>query len=182
MIGVALDESADDVRPHAEGITFPVLVDRDHLLAEIYAITNVPTVNWIDEEGLIVRPNTEAFGTDTFAEFTGSPSGPHKRDVKAWVYEEFASMPRELLKGFLGDLKPAQIEARLEYRMAVHLRRLGDVERARAHFERAAELAPLDFTIRRAAMPLTGADPFGEEFMELYTEWRTSGQPYHGLR
>ena len=133
-------------------------------------------------DGLIVRPNTEAFGTDTFAEFTGTPSGPHKRDVKAWVYEEFASMPRELLMGFLGDLKPSEIEARLEFRMAVHLRRMGDEERALAHFARAGELAPLDFTVRRAAMPLTGGDPFGEEFMELYAEWKSAGQPFHGLR
>ncbi len=47
---------------------------------------------------------------------------------------------------------------------------------------RAGELAPTDFTIRRAAMPLMGGDPFGEEFMELYQEWEQLGSPFHGLQ
>ena len=42
-------------------------------------------------------------------------------------------------------------------------------------------LAPLDFTISRAAMPLTGVDPFGEAFFALLAEWQEAGRPYHGL-
>jgi hypothetical protein len=30
-------------------------------------------------------------------------------------------------------------------------------------------------------MPLTGADPFGPEFMALYSTWQEAGSPYHGL-
>ena len=41
------------------------------------------------------------------------------------------------------------------------MRRRGDDTTARHHFVRAGELAPMDFTIRRAAMPLMGQDPFG---------------------
>ena len=39
----------------------------------------------------------------------------------------------------------------------------------------------MDFTIRRAAMPLMGGDPFGQEFMELYQEWNDAGSPFNGL-
>jgi hypothetical protein len=35
--------------------------------------------------------------------------------------------------------------------------------------------------VRRAAMPLVGQDPFGQEFLTLYEEWKAQGMPYHGL-
>ena len=50
-----------------------------------------------------------------------------------------------------------------------------------ARLREATELAPLDFTVARAAMPLTGRDPFGEEFLALYDDWIAAGSPYHGL-
>jgi hypothetical protein len=156
VIAVALDESPDDVRPWAEGITLPVLVDRQHLLTELYAISNVPTVVWIDEDDRIVRPNGVAFSTDMF-----TPE------------EARAAVP---------DLSDDEVRARLHFRIATEARRRGDDDVARRHFVRAGELAPTDFTIRRAAMPLMGGDPFGEEFMELYQEWEQLGSPFHGLQ
>jgi len=113
------------VRPWVEEVTFPVLVDREHVLSELYAISNVPTVVWIDEEDRIL--------------------------------------------------------ARLHFRIAAHLRRRGDDAGARRHFAEAGRLAPYDWTIRRAALPLTGGDPFGQEFFTMYEEWQAAGSPYHGL-
>ena len=57
MIAVAIDEAADAIRDyirdHTDGITYPVLMDSDHLLTELYAISNVPTVVLIDENDTI---------------------------------------------------------------------------------------------------------------------------------
>ncbi|MCB0995980.1 MAG: thioredoxin family protein [Acidimicrobiales bacterium] len=181
MVGVALDESVDAVAPHTDGIGFPVLLDRDHLLAELYAISNVPTVIWIDEDDRIVRPNSVAFGTDTFIEFTGVASEPHKDAVRAWVRDGAAPMDAGDAKRAVEDLDGDEVAARLHFRAAVHLRRIGREAAAERHFQAAATLAPMDFTIRRAAMPLRGGDPFGEEFFALYGEWEQAGKPYHGL-
>jgi hypothetical protein len=181
VIAVAIDESPDDVRPFTEGITYPVLIDPEHLLSELYAISNVPTVVWIDEDDRIVRPNGVAFGTDMFKDFTGIEAGPHVDLVRAWVRSGVVPVATASTAKPIEDLSDDEVLARLHFRVAVHARRAGDSETARRHFERAGELAPHDFTIRRAALPLVGDDPFGEKFFAIYEGWAAAGKPYHGL-
>ena len=184
MIAVALDESSDDVRPWTEGITFPVLIDSEHLLSELYAISNVPTVVWIDEDDRIVRPNGVAFGTDLFKDFTGIEAGPHNELVRRWVREGVEPVVGDGARDAVADLTDDEVLARLHFRVAVHARRRGGADAtdtAARHFARAGALAPHDFTIRRATMPLVGEDPFGEKFFALYEEWEAAGMPYHGL-
>jgi hypothetical protein len=181
MLGVAIDESPDDVRPWTENISFPVLIDREHALTELYAISNVPTVIWIDEDERIVRPNGVAFGTDTFKDFTGVEAGPHFDLVRRWVRDGDLPMTDDDARSAVADLTEDEVLARLHFRVAVQARRSGDDDVARRHFERAGELAPHDWTIRRATMPLVGEDPFGEKFFSMYQQWEDAGKPYHGI-
>jgi len=181
VLAVAIDESPAEVRPWTEGITFPVLIDPNHVLTELYAISNVPTVIWIDEDDRIVRPNGVAFGTDQFKQYTGVESGPHLDAVRRWVRTGELPMSAEAARGAVADLTDDEVAARLHFRIAAEARRQGRADVAGRHFEVAAALAPDDFTIRRAAMPLTGADPFGPEFMAIYSTWLEAGSPYHGL-
>jgi hypothetical protein len=182
VIAVAFDQDAEVVRPFAEELTIPVLYDKAHVISELYAISNVPTVVWIDEEGRIARPNTTAFGTDLFTEFHGVPSGPHLDAIREWVRTGTASDPSDGDSSTaVGELSDAEVEARLWFRIGAHLHGEGRDTEAAGPFARATALAPLDFTVSRAAMPLTGRDPFGEEFMALYAEWDTAGRPFHGL-
>jgi peroxiredoxin len=181
VIAVALDESPDDVRPWAEGITLPVLIDPQHVLSEVYAISNVPAVIWIDEDDRIVRPTGVAFSNDMFKEFTGAESGPHLDALRAWVRDGVVPMDEAAARAAVPDLSDDEVRARLHFRIGVEARRRGDDPTARRHLERAGELAPMDFTVRRAAMPLLGDDPFGAEFMDLFAEWQAAGSPFHGL-
>jgi peroxiredoxin len=186
VIAVAVDEDADAVRPWVEAAdaTFPVLLDRDHVLTERYSLVNVPTVIWIDEDDQIVRPNDVAFSDDQFKEFHGIDSGPHLAALRQWV------TAGELPLGDTDDVRAHQMpptdeeqRARLEFRIALELRRAGRAKAADAHFDAAIALAPLDFTIRRAVMPLRDQDPFfGEEFLALYEEWEAVGRPYYRSR
>jgi hypothetical protein len=166
------------VRPWTEGIEFPVLIDQQHAVSELYAISNVPTVIWIDEHDRIVRPNGVAFGTDTVTAFTGIESKPHLDLIRNWVVN---GVEPETASVQVDDLSDDDVLARLHFRIAAHARRRGDDAVAAKHFARAGELAPHDWTIRRAAMPLTGEDPFGETFFVMYQEWEAAGRPYHGI-
>ncbi|MEY2569771.1 MAG: hypothetical protein QOE63_121 [Acidimicrobiaceae bacterium] len=177
VIAVALDDSADAVREFAEGTDLPVLLDREHLLSELYSVSNVPTVVWIDDDDTIARPNGVAFGDDLFKEFHGVPSGPHHDAVRAWVRD--GTKPADAVE--VPGLSDDEVLARLHFRVASHLRRAGDDAGAAEHFDAALALAPLDFTVARAQMPLRGGDPFGAEFFELYEAWQAAGSPVHAV-
>jgi peroxiredoxin len=181
VVAVAIDQSAEDVRPWTEGITLPVLYDPQHVLTESYAITNVPTVVWIDEQDAIVRPNGLAFGSDVFADFTGVESGPHLDEIRRWAKEGTVPVTEDEARTGVGDLSEDEVLARLHFRVAAEAHRRGDQETTRRHVARASALAPDDLTIWRAGMPLIGKDPFGDEFLARYDEWKDRGMPYHGL-
>jgi hypothetical protein len=181
VIAVAIDEATDKVREFMAGITYPVLMDADHVLTELYAISNVPTVLMIDEDDRIVQPNWNAYSTDTFKEFTGVDSAEQVDAVRRWVLHGETMMSPEEAKTAVGDLSPDEEQARLHFRIATRLLHDGDVDGAERNFERAGALAPNDWTIRRAAMPLRGDDPFGAGFMTLYEEFSAAGRPYHGV-
>ena len=153
-------------------------MDNNHLLTELFAISNVPSVLWIDEEGRIVRPAASEFGTDTFTEITGISREGHMQQVREWVRN--GTLPEDA-SYVVADLSEDEVKARLNFRVAAYLRREGRIDEADKHFDLAAKRAPLDFTIVRASMPLRGGDPFGEEFFELYQKYQDAGSPFHGI-
>jgi hypothetical protein len=182
VIAVAIDESVDKVREFMSGITYPVLMDADHLLTELYAISNVPTVLLIDENDRIVQPNWAAFASDTFKEFTGVDSAEQLDVIRRWVLDSTPMMSADEAKEAVGDLSPEEEQARLYFRIANQLRADGDDDGAARNFDRAAALAPHDWTIRRAMLPLRGDDPFGQAFFDLAAEAEAAGSPYHGVK
>ena len=180
IIAIAVDERTDDVRPWIDGLTMPVLIDSDRVFCDLYGVTNVPTVVWIDEDSRIVRPNSPAFGDDTFKEFHGIDSAKHHDDLRGWVSGSWNAPSAADVAALRTAPTADEQAARTHFRLGVWLLRSGHTEHAAMQFARAGELAPDDFTIRRAAMPLVGIDPFGQEFFDLYEEWkdRTGGRYY----
>jgi len=181
VIAVAIDGNVDAIRSFAADVSFPVLIDAGHLLTELYAISNVPTVLLIDEDDRIAMPNWSAYGTDTFSEFTGVSADRQHDRIRRWVREGDAGISEDEARAAVGDLTADEEAARLHFRLAVALQERQDADGAERHFVRAASLAPHDWTIRRAMMPLRGEDPFGQGFFDLYQEWLDDGSPYHGL-
>jgi hypothetical protein len=171
-ITVALDQCSDDPRPFIEaaGPTHPSLIDTEHVLAERYHIVNVPTILWIDERGRVCRPHDAQFGTDTFTQFHGKSSAPYLDMLRAWVRDGTGALDEdEARKQLLAPSSESQL-SRVEWALAWHLHKQGRTDAAERHFERACELAPQDWTIRRGSMPIRGQNPFGPEFFELAAE------------
>jgi hypothetical protein len=169
---VALDQDPEDARPWIERArpTHPSVVDTEHLVAELYHVINVPTMVWIDEAGRIVRPNDTRFGTDTFTQFHGLRAEPYLAALRAWVREGRGALaPDEVRRHQLLPTPEGQ-RARAHRALAWWLHRQGRRAAAERHFARAGALAPLDWTIRRGAMPIRGVNPMGPEFFALYRE------------
>lgn len=169
IITVALDEDAEDVRPWT--VDLPTAVDTEHRLSDVFGIVNVPATVWLDEQGRVVKPPTIAPGDDQFSEFTALDSAQHHDALRRWVRS-----------GELPSVKPPVDDedlrrARAERRLAAWLHRHGHPDLAEEHFAAAVTLAPLDFSIARASMPLRGQDPFGTEFFELWEQWNDAGRP-----
>ncbi len=170
IVTIALDEDNEAVRPWVQD-GMPTAVDPEHRVSDVFGIVNVPATVWLDEQGRVVKPPTIAPGDDQFLEFTQVDAERHHDALRAWV--RGGDVPLVEPPADDEDLRTARAERRL----AAWLHRHGHGVLAEQHFTRAVDLAPLDFSIRRASMPLRGQDPFGTEFFELWEQWNDAGRP-----
>jgi hypothetical protein len=178
IVSVALDEASlarewiDAAAPETSSLAHQALVDPEHITADRLGITNIPTTVWIDEDDRVVRPPVIAPVDDLYKEFTKIDSAVHHEQLRAWVRDGTLPPVREV-----EGPTPEHQEALAERRLGAFLYRRGNAERAAVHFGRAAELDPMDFTIRRGTLPMLGDDPFGATFFEFVAEWMEAGSP-----
>lgn len=137
----------------------------------------MPTIFWIDEAGRICRPHDSQFGTDTFAAVTHKRSEPYLEMIRQWVRTGEGALSQDEARQLQPTISSESQLARAERALAWHLHQRGAAEAAATHFERAGELAPLDWTIRRGSMPIVGENPFGPGFFELAAQ----GKPEYAL-
>jgi AhpC/TSA family len=178
VVAVALDE-AEAAREWIEAAspTYPCVIDADHVVAERYGIINVPTAIWIDEDDRIVRPPDMTPVNDLFKDFTGIESEVHHDQLRAWVRDGDLPLSLEAVAEHQ-NLPTADAQlARLHRRIGAWLHRAGRDDDAARHFDAARSLAPWDWTVHRGSMPLSGRDPFGQEFFDYVKNWSESGSP-----
>lgn len=171
VVTVALDEDPEAVRRWTQD-GLPTAVDTEHRLSDVFGVVQVPSTVWLDEQGRVVKPPTIAPGDDQWQEWTKVESGQHHEALRRWA--RTGEVP-EVTTTTSDDAELRT--ARAERRLAAWLHRNGHAEAAEEHFAAAVALAPLDFSIRRASMPLRGQDPFGTEFFALWEEWEAAGRP-----
>ena len=197
IVTVALDTGgAEAVRPWIEAARpeHPTLIDRAHVVDELFGITNVPSGVWIDEAGRIVRPPETAYPRrpnyqdreippDASAEEVADITEMKKLRTEAekyvaalrdWVElgaeSHFVLAPEEVLR----RSQPRGVEearAAAHFELGQHLHLLGRAEDAVPHFREAYRLQPDNWTYKRQAWELLAPH---QTPVEVYgTDWLT---------
>jgi hypothetical protein len=169
VLTVAMDEP-EAARPWIEAAkpTYPCLIDRNHHVADLYNMVNVPQATWIDEQGRIVRPPENAGSSDAFRgmDRTTKRMTPEQIKERERTKEVYVAAVRDwVAKGAASEFAydPASARARLRlpddaiaaahahFRLAQHLLRKGKSDEAVQHFGEASRLHPDSWNIWRQA-------------------------------
>jgi hypothetical protein len=189
VVTVALDVDPEAARPFIERAEpeHPSLVDRSHLVDELFGIVNVPNSVWIDEQGMIVRPvevsnvresaiasgkiDPESLAPKLRALLTGI-NYDHEAYLAAlrdWAAKGAASTwalePHEVIARST-PRSQASAGASAHFELGEHLHRLGAVEGAQHHWREAHRLAPENWTYKRQAWQLV--DPGAQGPTDVY--------------
>jgi hypothetical protein len=168
VVAVAMDSSPAAARPWIEAArpTYVCLIDRDHRVAELYHMVNVPQAVWIDEAGRIVRP-TESAGAyegframdratrkmpDDVLAVTNQAKRTYVDAVRDWALQGGSSRHAFTPEQAAAHLMmPDQDVARAHahFRLGQHLLRRGEREPAEAQFAEARRLHPDSWNIWR---------------------------------
>jgi hypothetical protein len=189
VVTVALDIDPEDARPFIEAAApeHPSLIDRAHLVDELFGIVNVPNSVWIDEKGVIVRPveastvqpsaletgalKPETLAPDMLAAVSGIKRDPDaylaalrdwaaKGDASSWALE-----PHEVIARSTPRSADAA-RAAAHFELGEHLHRLGEIPSAQEHWRQAHRLAPENWTYKRQAWQLV--DPVRQGPTAIY--------------
>lgn len=166
-------EWIDEAKP-----AYVTLIDREHHVADLYNMVNVPQSVWIDEQGRIVRP-TETAGShdgwrsmnredmsmpDESAAIVAKAQETYVAAVRDWAVNGAASKhafgPEEARAHLeLPDDNVALANA--NFRLGRYLHSIGKTDEAAAFFKAASDLRPGSWNIYRQAMNLKELGPMG---------------------
>jgi len=168
VIAVAMDSREGDPLPWIEAAkpTYPTLIDREHRLAELYGIVNVPQAVWIDETGRIVRPAEAAGAYEGFrrmnratrempedvARLTAQAKATYLDAIRDWVRAGDRSehaFSAERARAHLPALTQEMVTAQAMFRLGQVLLRRGESAEGQRWIQEASRLHPDSWCIWR---------------------------------
>jgi len=168
VIAVAMDSREVDALPWIDAArpTYPTLIDREHRLADLYGVVNVPQAIWIDEAGRIVRPAEAAGAYEGFrrmnrttrempedaAQLTAQAKATYLDAVRDWARRGAASehvFSAEAAQAHLPTLTEDTAAGQAMFRLGQFLLRRGDQEEAQRWLEEASRRHPSSWCIWR---------------------------------
>lgn len=210
LVTVGLDTlGAEGCRTFIEAArpTHPSLIDRHHVLADLFGVINIPSSIWIDEGGMIVRPAETAPAPPRDAPAGAGPELPDEMPqrlqdmlaeaakIKSQAEEYHAALRDWVEQGEASRfaLSPEQVVARsrprnadralghAHFELACQLEMDGRHELAVEHFREAHRLVPESWTFRRQAWSLeTAGDGPLARFWQGPLPGNESAWPYDG--
>ena len=189
VVTVALDVDPEDARPFIEAAApeHPSLIDRSHLVDELFGIVNVPNSVWIDEQGVIVRPVEVSHVQES--PVTSGKLDPKSYPPAMWELVRGIKRDHEAYVAALRDwaakgaesswaLDAHEVIARstprsadsaraaAHFELGEHLHRHGEIVSAQHHWREAHRLAPENWTYKRQAWQLV--DPGVQGRSDVY--------------
>ena len=174
VLAVAMDSRRGDPLPWIEAAkpTYPVLIDREHRLAELYGIVNVPQAVWIDEAGRIVRPAEPAGAYEGFrkmnrttrevpedvARLTAQAKTTYVEAIGDWVRNGTRSahaFTADQARTHLPALTDDVVTAQALFRLGQALIRRGEVDEGSRRIAEASRLHPDSWCIWRQGAGVT---------------------------
>jgi hypothetical protein len=186
VLAVALDSRPDAARPWIEAAspTYPCLIDRDHRVADLYQLVNVPQAVWIDEAGRIVRPPEPAGAYEGFRamdratrrippdamEKTAAAKRTYVASVRDWVRNGARSafaFDAAAARARLPVTSEAIVRAHTAFRLGQHLIRNGREAEGERLLAEASRLHPDSWAIwRQGAAPNEQGLAAGADFWQ----------------
>jgi hypothetical protein len=174
VIAVAMDSREGDALPWIDAAqpTYPTLIDREHLMAELFGVVNVPQAIWIDEAGRIVRPAEAAGAYEGFrkmnratrempedvAQLTAHAKTTYLNAVRDWVRrgpESEHALPAEGARAHLPVLTEDMATAQAMFRLGQFLLRHGEREEGNRWLGEASRRHPESWCIWRQGAGVT---------------------------
>jgi hypothetical protein len=174
VVAVAMDSREGDAQPWIEAArpTYVTLIDRDHRLAELYGIVNVPEAVWIDEQGRIVRPPEPAGAYEGFrkmdratravpeaaARATADTKAAYLEALRDWVRRGADSpyaLGSEAVRARMPAVTPTMAEAHALFRLGQHLLRRGETDEGQRWLREASDRHPASWCIWRQQAGVT---------------------------
>jgi AhpC/TSA family len=161
VLAVALDSRPGDPLPWIEAAkpTYPCLIDREHRVAALYNMVNVPQAVWIDEQGRIVRPTESAGAFEGFrkmnratrelppdvARTTAEAKATYVSAIRDWVLNGRASayaFDGARARDHVPALSEEMARAHVAFRLGQYLIREGRAEEGDRWLAEASRLHP----------------------------------------
>ena len=199
VIAVALDSEPGAAEPWIEqaGVTYPALIDREHRVADLYNMVNVPQAVWIDEQGTIVRPPEVAGVYDTLNRVDPAAGGlsdevretarasrlHYLNAIKDWVARGESStyvLTEDEARARISAPSDEVALAHAAFRLGRHLSAAGRADEGAEFLEEARRLHPDSWAIwRQSAAKLENGIAAGPEFSDRVRQRALEDKPYY---
>lgn len=163
VVSVAVDvQGPEVVRPWvaAGGVTFPTLVDSTDVMARAFGLAAVPIAFFLGADGRLVEPPTSANPADD----------AQRSQILAWARGERERPGLERDARRPPADQPAVAAGQAWWRLASLALAEGRADDARAHLEKAFELDPANWLVRKQRWALDEPDRFYEGMID--TDWQ----------